>query len=192
LFIILLTLSVILNIGLVAYYWRNRRAKEDAVELQAAALYAAANAIAITDRNGIIQWANPAFTRLTGYTFNQAQGQHMRVLRSDKHSNAFYRNLKQTIESGLIWEDEIINVRKDGREYIEQQIITPIRNEKDEITHCDLNDLLQDIVDWAVEFMDAHFCEIMFLNGDELVVRAFTHNRFFWLLVIVSNVGKFP
>ena len=42
----------------------------------------------------------------------------------------------------------------------------------------DLNDLLQDIVDWAVEFMDAHFCEIMFLNGDELVVRAFTHNRF--------------
>ena len=74
LFIILLTLSIILNIGLVAYYWRNRRAKEDAVELQAAALNTAANAIAITDRNGIIQWVNPAFTRLTGYTFNQVQG----------------------------------------------------------------------------------------------------------------------
>jgi len=51
------------------------------------------------------------------------QGQTIRLFRSNKHSDAFYENLQQTIEAGLIWEDEIINVRKDGFEYVEQQTI---------------------------------------------------------------------
>ena len=105
------------------------------LQLQSEALNATANAIAITDRSGIIQWVNPAFTHLTGYTLEESIGQNMRILRSDRHSRAFYRNLWDTIQSGLVWDDEIINVRKDGREYVEQQTITPVKDEHGEISH---------------------------------------------------------
>lgn len=112
-----------------------RQEAEAQLRLQAEALAAAANAIVITDLDGIMTWVNPAFTEITGYTFSEAVGQSTRILKSGQHDTAFYENLWQTILSGNVWRDEIINRRKDGSLYIEDMTITPVTNGSEAIDY---------------------------------------------------------
>ncbi len=113
-----------------------RRVADESRQLQSAALNAAANAIVITDRSGVIEWVNPAFTRLTGYTAQEAVGRNPRdLVRSGKHDQAFYRDLWDSILAGNIWRGEMVNRRKDGTLYSESQSITPVRSESGAITH---------------------------------------------------------
>ncbi|MBI5564892.1 MAG: PAS domain S-box protein [Chloroflexi bacterium] len=108
---------------------------EQALKLRTSALEAAANGIAITNRDGEMIWVNPAFTHLTGYTFEEAVGQNARILNSGRQSKEFYRAMWQTILSGQNWHGELVNRRKDGREYDEEITITPVRASGGEITH---------------------------------------------------------
>lgn len=103
------------------------------LRLQAAALDAAADAIVITDQSGIIQWVNPAFTQLTGYTAAEAIDHTPALLKSGQHDAAFYQQLWNTILAGEVWEGEMVNRRKDGRLYVERQSITALRDEHDQI-----------------------------------------------------------
>ncbi len=102
---------------------------EEKLLLQSAALDAAANAIVITDHDGMIRWINQAFTRLTGYTSVEAVGRNPRELvKSDKQNRAYYKQLWDTILAGEVWHGELTNRRKDGSIYIEEQTITPLRD----------------------------------------------------------------
>jgi nitrogen fixation negative regulator NifL len=112
-----------------------RRGAEERIRLQSSALEAAANGIVITDRTGYILWTNPAFTKLTGYTAEEVLGKNPRFLKSGTHNSEFYRDLWQTVISGRVWRGEILNRRKDGRLYNEEMTITPLRDERGEITH---------------------------------------------------------
>jgi len=112
-----------------------RTSAEGRMRLQVAALQAAANSIVITDVTGKILWVNSAFTRLTGYSGEEAVGQNPRFLRSGKHDPSFYKNLWKTITSGEVWHGEVTNRRKDGSLYEEEMTITPVRAESGEITH---------------------------------------------------------
>ena len=112
-----------------------RRQREERLRLQGVALESAANAIAITDRQGCMTWVNPAFATLTGYTSEEVLGQTPRLLKSDTHDQAFYHNLWKTILSGRVWCGEIVNRRKDGSLYTEEQTITPVLDERGDITH---------------------------------------------------------
>ena len=112
-----------------------RKRSEESLRLQSAALEAAANAIVITDHNGIIQLVNPAFTALTGYTAQEAVGQNPRILKSGKQDKVFFRTLWQTISSGQVWSGELTNRRKDGSLYAEGMTITPLRNAEGRIAH---------------------------------------------------------
>ncbi len=110
--------------------------REERLRLQYAALDAAANAILISDVNGSIMWVNPAFSKLTGYSADEALHRNPRELvRSGKHPNDFYQDLWQTILDGRVWHGELINRRKDGSLYHEEQTITPVRNAEGQITH---------------------------------------------------------
>jgi sigma-B regulation protein RsbU (phosphoserine phosphatase) len=102
------------------------RLQEERLRLQAAALEAAADSIVITDKNGAILWTNPAFSEMTGYTAAEVCGKNPRLLSSGKHDKAFYANLWQTISAGKTWRGAIINCRKDGSLYTEEQTITPV------------------------------------------------------------------
>ena len=104
------------------------------LRLQGAALQSAANAIAITDRNGVVQWVNDAFTQLTGYSFAEAIGQNPRVLKSGMHEPEFYKNMWGTVLAGRVWHGTLINKRKDGTLYSEEMTITPVK-EEGAITH---------------------------------------------------------
>ena len=74
----------------------------------------AADGVVITDVNGNIEFVNPAFTAMTGYSRQEALGQNPRILKSRRQSAEFYRNLWTTIRSGKIWSGEVTNRRKDG------------------------------------------------------------------------------
>ena len=108
---------------------------ENQLILQSAALNAAASAIVITDTNDVIQWVNPAFTRLTGYSETEAIGKTPKIIRSDRHEPSFYRTMHELPLSGEVWKGEVINKRKNGTEYFEEQTITPVRNQDGTISH---------------------------------------------------------
>ncbi len=104
--------------------------------LQTSALEAAANAIVITDRDGAVVWANPAFAALTGYALEEARGQNPRVLvRSGLTPPEQYAALWRTILAGEVWRGELVNRRKDGTLYPEEQTITPVRDGSGAIAH---------------------------------------------------------
>ena len=107
----------------------------DRLRLVSSALESAANAIAITDREGAVSWVNPAFSQLTGYSLAEIQGCKLSRLKSGAQDAAFYRNLWETILAGRVWHSEMINRRKDGSFYTEDNTITPVRDERGEITH---------------------------------------------------------
>ncbi len=111
------------------------RQAQRAINLHTTALAAAANAIVITDHDGVVEWVNPAFTTLTGYTLVAVQGQSLSLLKSGVHDDAFYQDLWQTVLSGQVWQGRITNRRKDGTLYVEEQTITPVYNRAGEITH---------------------------------------------------------
>lgn len=96
------------------------------LKLNHAAVEAAANSIVITDSDGLIQYVNPAFTLMTGYSKAEAVGQHTRLLRSGHQDKAFYEVLWGTLLSGATWHGTLINKRKDGSTYTEESTITPI------------------------------------------------------------------
>jgi len=83
-------------------------------------------AIAVTDADGVFQWVNPAFTALTGYTLEEANGQTPRLLKSGHHEQQYYSRMWSTLRSGKPWKGEFINRRKDGSHYVEEQSITPV------------------------------------------------------------------
>jgi PAS domain S-box-containing protein len=97
------------------------------VELLVSAIEQTGGAIVITDTSGRIQYVNPAFTNLTGYTANDVVGRHTRILKSNRQDPEYYRNLWRTISSGKVWRGELINRRRDGSLYTEELTITPIR-----------------------------------------------------------------
>ena len=110
-----------------------RKQKEEQLNIQSTALNAAANAIVITNISGQIEWVNPAFTKLTGYTLEEVTGENPRTIKSGKHDAAFYMNLWDTILAGKVWHGEMINKRKDESEYTEEMTITPLKDVNGEI-----------------------------------------------------------
>ena len=111
------------------------RMTEARLHLQGQALEATANVVVITDTNGSIEWVNPAFTRSTGYTFEEAIGRNPRILKSGLQPEATYGELWRTITTGNSWSGELINSRKDGTQYSEEVTITPVRDRTGTITH---------------------------------------------------------
>ncbi len=109
-----------------------RRAEEDRRRL-AAAIEQSSETVVITDPEGTILYANPAFERITGYTREEAVGQNPRVLKSGRHDEAFYKDLWETISGGEVWRGHFINKRKDERLYEEEAAISPVFDAAGEI-----------------------------------------------------------
>jgi len=103
--------------------------------LQRVALEAASEAIIITDVRGDIQWANPAFTTLTGYELEEVLGVNPRILKSGIMSNAFYQGLWATIMEGEKWSGELWNLNKEGNLYSEEMHIAPVRSMDGQISN---------------------------------------------------------
>ena len=114
------------------------------VLLQARALNAAANAMVIADSLGRVEWTNPAFSRLTGYSQEEVEGRSFEAFnRSGEQDESFYREMDRTIFEGKPWHGELVNRRKDGSLYFEEETITPVLDSNGHIAHfiCIKNDI---------------------------------------------------
>ena len=99
------------------------------------AIEQAGESFIMTDTEGIIQYVNPAFTRSSGYTRDEALGQHTRLLKSGKHSQELYQQLWQTISRGEEWTGRLVNRRKDGSLFTEDVTISAVTDPKGTITN---------------------------------------------------------
>ena len=113
---------------------QRKRAEAEHVRL-VTAIEQSAEAVVITNTAGDIEYVNPAFTRITGYSREEALGQNPRILKSGKQDPALYQQLWATILKGEIWHGELINRRKDGSLYTEQMNIAPVRDPAGEVVN---------------------------------------------------------
>lgn len=125
----------IIGASRVALDITERKKAEEKLQLLVGALEAAANGIVITDVHGRIEWANDAFTRLTGYSLDEVKGKTPSLLKSGRHDPAFYACMWKTVLEGKFWRGEMTNKRKNGSIYCEDMTITPMRNPAGKLTH---------------------------------------------------------
>jgi PAS domain S-box-containing protein len=120
--------------GTVQDITERKRAEAEHVRL-VTAIEQSAEAVMITNTSGEIEYVNPAFSRITGYSREEARGQNPRILKSGNQDPALYQQLWETILQGKVWHGELVNRRKDGSLYHEQMTIAPVRGERGEVTH---------------------------------------------------------
>lgn len=92
-------------------------------------------AVVITDLQGAIEYINPKFTHITGYTLEEVRGRNPRILQSGNMPPEIYQNLWATISKGEEWHGELENKRKDGSHFWELASISPVRDKTGKITH---------------------------------------------------------
>jgi PAS domain S-box-containing protein len=105
------------------------------IDLYKQALEATADGVAITDLNGKIVWINSAYEKLTGYSLDEVKGKNPRILKSGKQDPSYYKKLWETIMRGEVWRGELWNKNKNEKLYLEEQSITPVKDNKANITH---------------------------------------------------------
>ncbi len=91
------------------------------------------NTIVITNTDGCIEYANPKFEKLTGYTCKEALGENPRILNAGTQPKEYYEELWKTITAGKTWKGEFHNKKKNGEYFWENVTITPIKNDKGKI-----------------------------------------------------------
>jgi PAS domain S-box-containing protein len=114
---------------------RERKKVEEEIRKLSRALEQSPTAIVITDTKGNIEYVNPHFCKVTGYSVEEAMGQNPRILKSGATSAEEYKNLWETIASGKEWHGEFQNKKRNGELYWEQASISPIRDTNGNITH---------------------------------------------------------
>jgi len=107
-----------------------RRNREEKLRRFQKAIDEGGYAIYITDAEGKIEYVNPAFTKITGYIESEVLGVNPRILKSDQMDDEYYHRLWNTIRNGKIWDEEIINQKKDGTRYHAHQTIAPITDDQ--------------------------------------------------------------
>lgn len=118
--------------GIIRDVSERRRAARERARL-AAAVEQAAESIVITDTEGTVQYVNPAFERLTGYSREEFIGKNQRILKSGKQDPSFYKGLWSEISQGRSWFGRFINKKKDGTLFEEEETISPVFNASGEI-----------------------------------------------------------
>jgi PAS domain S-box-containing protein len=114
-----------------------KRVAERTVELRklSRATENSPDSVVVTDKNGTIEYVNPTFSDVTGYSAKEAIGQNPRILKSGNLPDSFYKDLWDTILSGKTWRGELLNRKKNAEEFWESTSISAIKNEEGEITH---------------------------------------------------------
>ncbi|MBA3757087.1 MAG: EAL domain-containing protein, partial [Nitrosomonas sp.] len=114
---------------------RERRQAEQVLRKLSLVVKQATDSVFITDPAGRIEYVNPAFEKLTGYTVDEIKSSTLAILSSGKHDIAFYQQIWQTVIRGEIFKGTLINRRKNGELFYEEQVITPLKDAQGRTTH---------------------------------------------------------
>jgi PAS domain S-box-containing protein len=114
-----------------------RRVQEATAELRkvSEAVEQSPVSVMITAKDGTIEYVNPTFSEVTGYSIDEVIGQNPRILKSGDIPESYYKELWDTILAGRVWRGEFKNKRKNGEKFWESTSISPIKDEEGEITH---------------------------------------------------------
>jgi PAS domain S-box-containing protein len=107
----------------------------EAQQRLSAAIEQAAEAVMITDIDGTIQYVNPAFEHVSGYTHAELIGRHLGVFGDDEADNSLNRQLQESMRTGQEWQGRVVSRRKEGESYTGDTTITPVRNQAGEIVN---------------------------------------------------------
>ena len=118
----------------VALSIQKKQTEEELIRLSQA-MEQSPSSVVITDLQGHIEYVNPQFTRMTGYTLAEVRGKRPNILQSGKTSPQTYRELWDTITRGKVWHGEFCNRKKNGDFFWEYASISPLKNSAGEITH---------------------------------------------------------
>lgn len=121
-------------LGTVQDITERKLAEENILKLSQA-VEQSPNSIVITDLGGNIEYVNEGFVKVTGYSRAEVIGQNPRILQSGKTPQAIYRDMWGHLKRGEVWKGELTNRRKDGSEYIESALISPVRQVDGQVTH---------------------------------------------------------
>src|SRR5262249_34700358 len=111
-----------------------RKRGEATIRMLSRAIEQSPTSIVITDPEGSIQYVNPRFTDLTGYTLEEVRGQNPRILKSGEMKREEYRHLWETIMAGHEWRGEFQNTKKNGELFWELASISPVFDDRGNIT----------------------------------------------------------
>ena len=125
--------------GLFSYMWARlhaiSRSSGTRVRLLSQLVDQSNEIVFITDPKGRIEYVNPTFEHVSGYTEDEVLGKSPSILKSGMHDNKFYLKMWNTIRQGKSFETIFINRKKDGALYYAEKVITPLRDAKGKITH---------------------------------------------------------
>ena len=111
----------------------DRKKTEQEIQKLSKAVNQSSNTIVITDTKGDIEYANPKFKDLTGYTVEEAIGLNPRILNARTQPKEYYIKMWNTITAGKTWKGEFHNKKKNGDLFWENVTITPLKNDADKI-----------------------------------------------------------
>jgi len=113
----------------------DRKRDEAQTRKLSSAVEQTADAVMITDPQGVIEYINPAFETVTGFRADEVLGKTPAMLNSGRHDRHFFKHLWATISAGRVYRNVLVNRRKDGTFYYEEKSITPLKDAGGEITH---------------------------------------------------------
>jgi two-component system, cell cycle sensor histidine kinase and response regulator CckA len=113
----------------------HRQLAEESLRKLSCAVEQSGDTIMITDSDGVIEYVNPAFEKLTGYSLHEAVGKTSAILSSGQQPPAIYRELWETISIGNVYNNIVVNRKKNGELYYVDENISPIRDASGTITH---------------------------------------------------------
>jgi len=114
---------------------QHRQAAEESLRKLSRAVEQSADMVMVTDLRGVIEYVNPAFEAMTGYSHQEILGQNPRILKSGEQGPEVYHALWQTIRAGNVYRGILVNRKRNGESYSVEESISPIRDSQGNVTH---------------------------------------------------------